>query len=232
MRRGGDPAERLGGGLAAYAPGNAPTVLPEGTAIFAPAGSKLVFQMHYTPNGVKQDDLSYVGVVFADPKSVKKKLLAGAVSNRGLSIPPGADDYRVDATKKISRDMMLLTLAPHMHLRGKAFRFEVEYPDGRKEILLDVPRYDFNWQLTYQLAEPKRLPAGAVIHCIAHYDNSPANLANPNPKETVKWGPQTWHEMMIGFFRAEPVEDNVAGEDEEKPSASIPGVNETQTAKR
>ncbi len=98
-----------------------------------------------------------------------------------------------------------------MHLRGKSFRFEAEYPDGKKEILLDVPRYDFNWQLRYELAEPKRMPKGTKLLCTAHYDNSETNLANPDPKDKVRWGDQTWEEMMIGFFSAVPVEEDGPG---------------------
>jgi len=96
--------------------------------------------------------------------------------------------------------MDLVELFPHMHLRGRSFRYEVQYPDGKSEVLLDIPRYDFGWQLTYQLSGFKHLPKGTVIHCTAHYDNSEDNLSNPDPKATVRWGDQTWDEMMIGFY--------------------------------
>ena len=107
--------------------------------------------------------------------------------NRWFTIPPGADNHQVVSQQKLPRDAMLTTLFPHMHLRGKSFRYVAHYPNGAEEILLDVPRYDFNWQLRYELAEPKFLPKGTRLECIAHYDNSEGNLANPNPEDTVRW---------------------------------------------
>ena len=100
----------------------------------------------------------------------------------------------------LTADSLVLTLMPHTHLRGKAFMYEAIYPNGDKETLLDVPRYDFNWQNTYVLAEPKPIPAGSALHCTARFDNSPDNPANPDPSKTVRWGPQTWEEMMIGWY--------------------------------
>ena len=117
-----------------------------------------------------------------------------------LLIPPLAPDFRLEAWHTFRRDTMLLSLFPHMHLRGKSFRYEAQYPDGTKEILLDVPHYDFAWQQTYRLAEPKLLPKGTRLRCVAHYDNSPGNIANPNPKALVHWGEQTWDEMLMGFM--------------------------------
>jgi hypothetical protein len=107
----------------------------------------------------------------------------------------------VTATSRfIDGDLTLLSLSPHMHLRGKAFRYELVSPSGEREVLLDVPAYDFNWQTRYRLAEPRRLPAGSVIYCRAVFDNSDANLANPDPTKSVRWGDQSWDEMMLGFF--------------------------------
>ena len=103
-------------------------------------------------------------------------------------------------TRQPLPEALLLGLAPHMHLRGKSFLYEAIFSDGKKEVLLDVPRYDFNWQTTYRLAEPKKLPAGTKVHCVAHFDNSENNLNNPDPKARVRWGDQTWNEMMIGYF--------------------------------
>ncbi len=200
--------EARGAGLTAYVPGSAPTVHEPGVATFVPKGSKLIFQMHYTPNGTAQEDRSYLGVVFADPKSVKKRIHGGAVMNRGFTIPPEAANHEVTSERLIASDQLLVSMSPHMHLRGKSFRYEAIYPDGHHEVLLDVPRYDFNWQLRYVLAEPKLLPAGTKLHCTAHFDNSADNLANPDPEDTVRWGPQTWHEMMIGFFSTVSVEDD------------------------
>lgn len=188
------------GALLDYAPGMPPMILPEGTALRVPAGSKFLFQMHYTPNGSPQHDRSYLGLVFADPRTVKRQVRGGAVMNQAIDIPPGASDYRLSAEHILLEDVRLLSLSPHMHLRGKSFRVEVHYPGGRREVLLDVPRYDFNWQLRYDLAEPKHLPRGARLVCTAHYDNSRNNPANPDPTKAIAWGDQTWDEMLIGFF--------------------------------
>jgi peroxiredoxin len=188
------------GALLDYAPGMAPTVLPPGLAVHVPAGSKFLFQMHYTPNGTPQSDRSYLGLVFAPPHTVKQKVRGGAVVNQAIEIPPGAAAHRETASLQLAQDVRLLSLSPHLHLRGKSFRFEAHFPDGRREILLDVPRYDFNWQLRYDLAEPKALPRGTRLVCNAYYDNSPSNPANPDATKRVVWGDQTWEEMLIGFF--------------------------------
>ena len=200
--------EAGGGMLTAYVPGSVGTVHEPGVATFVPKGSRIVLQMHYTPNGTPQEDQSYVGVVFADPKTVKKRARGNAAINGSFAIPAGDDNYEVTSRTVIPNDQLLEWMSPHMHLRGKAFRFEAKYPDGTREILLDVPHYDFNWQLRYVLAEPKKLPAGTVVECVAHFDNSPDNVANPNPNEVVHWGPQTWEEMMIGFFGGVSVSDD------------------------
>jgi peroxiredoxin len=186
--------------LTATAPGARPLILAPGMAKRVPAGAKLIFQMHYTPNGTAQSDRSSVGLVFADPKTVRKEVGTWKASTNRFTIPPHAENHRVEAWHTFGEDSLLLAMFPHMHLRGKSFRYEVTYPDGSTEILLDVPRYDFNWQNSYEYGEPKRLPAGTKLHCIAHFDNSDSNLANPDPTATVKWGDQTWEEMMIGYF--------------------------------
>jgi thiol-disulfide isomerase/thioredoxin len=198
-------ASALAGGakgfLAAYVPGLRPIPYPTGMAKRVPAGARLIFQIHYTPNGSKQQDLSEVGFLFADPAKVTHEVrTTSSVNRRGLVIPPGAADHKVDATSNISTEAQLLTFMPHMHVRGKAFSYEALYPDGTKETLLDVPHYDFNWQTAYRLAAPKKLPAGTKIHAVAHYDNSEKNLSNPDPTKTVRWGDQTWNEMMIGYY--------------------------------
>lgn len=182
------------------APGMPPLDLPEGMAIHIPAGTKFVFQMHYTANGSPTSDRSSVAVKFADPRDVKQSVRTGNATNVAFEIPPGASSHPVTSQYKFARDSKLVWLMPHMHIRGKAFRYEVEYPDGRRETLLEVPRYDFNWQLTYEFAEPKHVPAGSTLHCLAHFDNSEDNLANPDPTKPVRWGDQTWEEMMIGWF--------------------------------
>jgi peroxiredoxin len=188
------------GALLDYAPGMPPMILPEGSALRIPAGSKLLFQMHYTPNGSPQQDRSYLGMVFADPRTVKRCVHGGAVINQAIDIPPGARDYALSAEHVLPEDVRLLSLSPHMHLRGKSFRVEAHFPDGRREVLLDVPRYDFNWQLRYDLAEAKALPRGTRLVCAARYDNSSSNPANPDPTMAVGWGDQTRDEMLICFF--------------------------------
>jgi peroxiredoxin len=195
-------------GLGGYAPGNPVDIHPPGVATFVPANSKLLFQLHYTPNGTEATDRSMIGIKFADAKSVKKKLYGDAVGNLTLKIPPGDPNYEVQAHHKFRRDMLLLNLTPHMHLRGKDFRYVLEYPDGHSRVLLDVPNWDFNWQIRYEFAEPILAPKGAVIRCTAHYDNSADNPANPDPTITVRYGDQTWEEMMFGFYASiDPNED-------------------------
>ncbi|MEX0677898.1 MAG: redoxin domain-containing protein [Pirellulales bacterium] len=200
------------GGIGGYAPGMTPNVPPPGTAIFVPAGSKLVFQLHYTPNGVEQTDRSMVGIKFADRKTVKQIVRGGLVGDTGFRIPAGDANYEVTARHLFLKDTLLLNLTPHMHLRGKDFKFEAEYPDGRREVLLDVPKYDFNWQLRYMLVEPKLMPKGTRLHCTAHFDNSADNQANPDPTDTVTFGDQTWNEMMFGFYSSiDPKQDLTQG---------------------
>ena len=189
--------------VATFAPGMPPILSGDhhnGMARRIPAGSKLAFQVHYTPVGTEQFDLSEAGLVFADPKSVRKEINIQAALNYRFRIPPGAGNHRVEASVEMRQDTLLLALAPHMHLRGKSFRFEAIFPDKRREVLLDVPRYDFNWQHIYFLKKPMELPAGSKLHCIAHFDNSADNLVNPNPKIAVGWGDQTWQEMMVGYL--------------------------------
>lgn len=186
--------------IAATAPGAPPMILPDGYAKLIPAGSELVFQMHYTPNGTAQDDLSEIGLIFADADSVEKRVYTQQAHNARLRIPPGDANYRVTANERFKTDVELLTLFPHMHFRGKSFRFELQNPDGEKTTLLDVPNYDFNWQNSYVLAEPIQIVKGSRMRCTAVFDNSEGNLANPDPSKTVRWGDQTWDEMMIGYY--------------------------------
>jgi peroxiredoxin len=196
--------------LTATAPGARPLLLREGMAKLIPAGSRLVFQMHYTPNGTPQEDRSCVGLKFVDAKTVKQQVGTDKAANPRFRIPPGDGNHKVDATHTFGQDMLLLALFPHMHLRGKSFRYTAIYPDGQREILLDVPRYDFNWQNAYEFVEPKRMPRGTRLLCEAAFDNSAENLANPDPTATVRWGDQTWEEMMIGYFDATPVDQDLS----------------------
>ena len=186
--------------LIGYAPGSRPTRLEPGTAIRVPAGSKLLFELHYNTNGVKQTDRSYVGFRYVEKETVKTLAATGLAINTRISIPRRDPNHREIAEYVFPEDQTLLKMTPHMHLRGKSFRYEAFFPDGTTEILLNVPRYDFNWQLDYELREPRFMPKGTKIRCIAHYDNSPENLANPDPEATVRWGRQSHQEMLIGWF--------------------------------
>jgi peroxiredoxin len=192
------PQDALFNAIAGYAPGLPAIYGPDAYALRIPAGSQLVFQVHYTPNGKATTDRCEAAVMFADPAKVEKELHIEAGLNFKFLIPPGVPDYKVTAERAINRDSMLYTLTPHMHYRGKSFRFTAHYPSGVEEILLDVPRYDFNWQNIYLLQKPKWLPAGTVIHMEGHFDNSADNPLNPDPTQTVYWGDQTWDEMMLG----------------------------------
>ena len=177
---------------------DAPIHLP-GTAKRIPAGSTLIFQVHYTTNGKPGRDRSRVGLVFAK-EPPQREIRTGLITNAAFAIPPGADNHAVEAEATFSEDVKIYSMHPHMHLRGKDMTYTATYPDGRKEILLSVPKYDFGWQTDYWLAQPLLLPKGTKVHVAAHFDNSAANRANPDPKATVRWGDQTWEEMMIGFF--------------------------------
>ncbi len=200
----GKALRKIGGGrdsfLVGYVPGMRARRYPQGMAMRIPAGSRLVFQVHYTPIGTVQYDQSNLGLCFVDPKTVKKEILIWSASNQFVHLPPGMENRKAGATSGFMPKSELLAFMPHMHLRGKSFRYEIIYPDKKKEIILDVPQFDFNWQTTYRLAKGKPLPKGTRIHCTAHYDNSDNNLINPNSKARVRWGDQTWEEMMIGYF--------------------------------
>lgn len=199
-----DPGQSAGGGergfkLAGYAPGEQPRVYPQGTAKLIKAGSSLVFQLHYTPIGEPAKDRSYIGLFFAKGP-IQKKALTGTATNAQFVIPAGAGNYEVKSSWVAKEDVRILDLMPHMHVRGKDFSYTAVYPDGRSEVVLNVPRYDFNWQLLYKLKKPLVLPKGSRLDCVAHFDNSINNKFNPDPAKEVRWGPQTWEEMMIGWF--------------------------------
>jgi peroxiredoxin len=186
--------------LCGFAPGTRPFQAPAGMAKKVPAGWKFIFQLHYTPNGAPQKDRSAIGLLFEDPQKITHRLATSNTANFEFVIPPNTDDYKVEADKAFVRDTLLLSMYPHMHIRGKSFRYELTWPDGRKEILLDVPRYDFNWQNWFMLTQPLLIPAGSKLHCTAYFDNSENNLFNPDPSKPVYWGDQTWEEMMIGWY--------------------------------
>jgi peroxiredoxin/mono/diheme cytochrome c family protein len=215
-RGGGGPRAQGGNGdggfiskwLTATVPGARPMWLPEGMAKRVPAGSRLVIQIHYTATGAPQEDQCAIGLVFADPKTVRKEVVTDMVVNPRFEIPPGDPSYKVEAERVLEQDEEVFVFMPHTHVRGSGFKYEAIYPDGKKEVLLDVPHYDFSWQNSYVLAEPKLLPKGTMLRCEARYNNSTSNLANPDPTQTVRWGEQTWEEMMIGYY-----DRTLAGED-------------------
>lgn len=196
--------EAPGAVLCGTAPGDMPLELADGLAKKVPAGAKLVFQMHYTPNGKAQRDQSSVAIVFAKKPPRHRVLTVPIYNPRFISrldrIPAGAENYKIEAEHVFEQDAHLLHFMPHMHLRGKDFLYEAIYPNGKKEILLSVPRYDFGWQSVYRLAEPLAMPKGTKLHCVAHFDNSSKNPNNPDPKKAVYWGDQTWEEMGIGWI--------------------------------
>lgn len=185
--------------LLGYEPGYVPTAWPQGEAKLIAAGSDIVFEIHYTTNGKETVDETEFGLYFAK-QPPERRLLAIQAANEKFAIPPGDGNYRSEAMITFAQPVELLSLQPHMHLRGKAMEIRAAYPDGSAETLLNVPKYDFNWQTTYFLAKPVRLPAGTRVECIAWFDNSPNNRANPDPQATVRWGDQSWEEMHIGFL--------------------------------
>jgi hypothetical protein len=188
------------GWLTAYVPGQRITMLPPGMGRRIPAGSRLVFQMHYTPTGVEQQDLTRVGLIFGNDAEVEHEVFTMMAINQDFEIPPGASDHRVTADlTRLPKKGRLLALAPHMHVRGKSC--EIAARRGSNEsLLLKVPRYDFNWQHVYAFEEPLDLSQVDKLEMTAHFDNSAANPVNPDPSQYVHWGDQTWEEMAVAFF--------------------------------
>jgi hypothetical protein len=185
--------------LIGFAPGTRPMILKPGQAVLLKAGSDIIFQMHYTTNGTAGKDRTKIGLIFAkEPPKERVSMLAA--TTKKFAIPPGDENYRVDSTFTIQEDATLTALIPHMHLRGKDFSFRAVFPTGEAQALLNVPHYSFNWQLDYQPEKPILLPKGTRIECTAHYDNSANNPNNPDPKAEVRYGDQSWEEMMFGFF--------------------------------
>ncbi|MGD0297151.1 MAG: thiol-disulfide isomerase [Bryobacteraceae bacterium] len=185
--------------LVGFAPGLPPTQCKPGEAKLIKAGSDLVLQLHYTPNGKATTDRSRVGLIFAK-EPPERRVMSMLAMNAFLKIPPGDANYETHARATVPLDVNLVALTPHMHLRGKDFLYTAVYPTGERQVLLNVPHYDFNWQLSYVENQELLLPKGTRIECVAHYDNSPNNPANPDATKEVRWGDQTFEEMMIGFF--------------------------------
>ena len=202
LKPGGELGPTNIGGVTPNKPG---LVFEPGIARLLRGNSDIVMQIHYTTNGTETKDRTTVGIIYA--KQPPTKLAAGGMAlNARFLIPANDGNAEVKATSTLSRDTTLTAMTPHMHVRGKDMTYIAHYPDGTSETLLSVPKWDFNWQITYMLATPKVLPKGTQLEVIAHYDNSANNKFNPDPSKDVRWGDQTWEEMMIGFFStiAEP----------------------------
>ncbi len=187
--------------LVGWAPGMSPLTLRDGHAKLVKKGSVLVFQMHYTATGTAAKDRTSVGLYFAKGVPEKRVITRGVtVDPRKLIIPAGDPNFESRSSYTFTEDAHLHMFMPHMHVRGKDFEYKLIYPDGKEKILLRVPKYDFNWQISYFVKEPIAVPKGSRIECVAHHDNSANNKFNPDPTITVRWGDQTWEEMMIGWI--------------------------------
>jgi hypothetical protein len=186
--------------IVGYVPGRPAKLLRPGYGILIPAGADLVFQLHYTANGKDTPDRSRVGFLLARERP-SMQVLRVAAGNDQFVIPPGADDFAVSGFTALGVDAELIEAYPHMHVRGKSMKLSALYPGGKKEELLNVPRYDFNWQLTYEMTEPKRIPKGTIFRADGTFNNSTSNRFNPDPSKEVRWGDQSWDEMLVGFFQ-------------------------------
>jgi hypothetical protein len=187
--------------LEGYAPGKTDaTQFPKDTGVFIPKGHKLNMQMHYTTMGKPVTDKTRVGLYFHKTPPANK-YLTQPISNGGnaLNIPAGESEHKMNGAMVFKDDIIVYALRPHMHYRGKAFRFTVVYPNQEREVIMNVPNYNFAWQPTYRLSEPKFLPAGSRIITDGIFDNSKYNVANPDPTSAAVGGPQSWHEMFIGY---------------------------------
>ena len=187
------------GNIGGVTPNKPGVVFEPGVGRLLTANSDVVLQMHYTTNGEATTDRTQVGIVFAKA-APKFQQRGGSVIQPRFVIPAGAPAHEVRGTRVLAADTLITSFTPHMHVRGKDMIYIAKFPDGTTETLLSVPQYDFNWQLTYELAKPRLFPKGTEIEVIAHYDNSPGNKFNPDPAKDVRWGDQTWEEMMIGFW--------------------------------
>jgi hypothetical protein len=189
----------MGPMLGGFAPGQFVRTYQDGTAIKLAAGTTLIFQMHYTATGKPTTDRTRIAVKYA-PRAPETEVRMASFINGSLHIPAGDPNYRVDSELTINAPMTLWSLLPHTHVRGKRWEYTVTYPDGRSEIVLSVPNYDFNWQTDYIYASPLQLPKGTKLKTSAWYDNSTANKSNPDPTKDVYWGDQTWEEMQFTAF--------------------------------
>ena len=195
--RAGRLKRRGGGGLGGYVPGAVAREYPEDTGVFLPADATFEFQMHYTTAGKAATDVSRIGL-YLHKAAPKHQMQAMVLANPRIRIPAGSPDHSETMARTLEQDVLVYSFLPHAHYRGKASEFVAHYPDGRVEKLLSVPRYDFNWQTTYELKEPRMLPAGTRIVHRTWWDNSARNPANPDPTREVPWGRQSWDEMLFG----------------------------------
>ena len=196
-------AKLVGGGAenywAIYVPGNSARIFDDGIARKLPAGARISFQIHYTPSGKPVQERMRLGLIFAQ-EPPRMEIRTVGVAQHKLLIPPNEANHIETKTQAVPVDLAVTNLLPHMHVRGKAFRYELIYPDKHVETLLDIPHYDFNWQLRYDFKQPKVFPKGSALRITAAFDNSTGNRANPDPSKVVKWGQQTYDEMMIGYL--------------------------------
>ena len=190
------PDAGLGAFVAGFAPGQSTRIYPEGSALRLPAGSTLVFQMHYTANGNPATDRSSLAFKFA-PAAPRQEVVIAPLVNANFTLPAGSPSTKVDARMTFNQDVTLWSVLPHTHVRGRRWEVDATFPDGRHEVLLAVPSYDFNWQTDYIFEQPLRVPKGTALHTAAWYDNSTANKSNPDPTVDVHWGEQTWEEMQF-----------------------------------
>jgi hypothetical protein len=182
--------------LVGYVPGSQPYTLPKDTAFRIRAGAEFVLQLHYTTNGTPSSDRSKIGLLISKTPPAKRAFIAN-VGDSSFKIPPGDANYSAKGEATLASDVTMLGASPHMHVRGKAMDLQATYPTGEKEMLFHVPNYDFNWQLNYYLQAPKLLPKGTKLEAVATWDNSANNRFNPDPKAEVKWGDQSWEEMLL-----------------------------------
>ena len=196
----GQDRNKNGKSLSGYAPGMGPDMLPEGTGIHLLAGSRIVFQLHYTASGKAETDRSRLGL-YLSKSPPKLELRSNVLIDYAFKIPPGDREFVTKKSRRFERDALLYSMNPHMHLRGKWMRYTARYPDGTDEVLLNVPNYRFDWQRNYELKEPKRMPKGTELIVEAAWDNSALNLNNPDAAKAVGWGDQTFNEMFFASFR-------------------------------
>lgn len=204
--------------LVGYAPGQTPDMFKPGQAKLVPAGSDIVMEVHYMPEGKATTDRAKLGLVFAK-EPPKERAMTLSTGNESFRIPPGDPNYRVDATYTVQKDMTLLGMHPHMHTRGKDMQYRLVFPNGETKTILNVPHYNWHWQLWYNLEKPIALPKGTKIECTAHFDNSKDNPENPDPTKTVTWGQQSFDEMMVCFFNVTFPVDQPANTVQLKPTA-------------